>query len=233
MKYKAILFDLDNTLIDFNLAEQRGMRAVHEKYYSSVDFSQFSTIYHRVNRAYWAQVEQGTMTPANAGLERFVGVTQALSLDLKAHEVAKFYEYAISDQVDWFAGVQSAILQLAKAFKLGVVTNGLTIAQRRKYDLMQMQDWSQCYLISEELGISKPDRAIFQQALASLNLPASEILMVGDSLTSDYQGALNMQMDFCWVNKNQLDLSEGYQPPAFEVQSVVQLPDLVMEPVSV
>jgi FMN phosphatase YigB (HAD superfamily) len=82
-------------------------------------------------------------------------------------------------------------------------------------------------IISEQAGMSKPDPRIFKLASERLGVEASKTLMVGDSLTSDFRGALNAGMDFCWVNPAKKPLPEGWPTPKFIVERVAELPALL------
>ena len=93
---------------------------------------------------------------------------------------------------------------------------------------LSIAEWCQVYIISGEVKVSKPDRRIFEIALEKLDVSRKDVLMVGDSITNDYQGALNAGIDFCWVNYQGDSLPYPFLPPKFVIKSVAQLPQMII-----
>ena len=95
--------------------------------------------------------------------------------------------------------------------------------QRIKYKKLCISDWCKSYVISEEVGSFKPDKAIFMTALDEIKENSKDVLMVGDSINSDFKGALNAGLDFCWVNVEDKENPKGLPTPKYVVRSVTGL----------
>ena len=79
-------------------------------------------------------------------------------------------------------------------------------------------------MLSEEVGVQKPDPAIFERALQLNRLTADEVVMVGDSFMSDIQGAINAGIDQIWIQQNDID---DNRPSTYKISSIRQLTDLL------
>jgi YjjG family noncanonical pyrimidine nucleotidase len=222
--YTALLFDLDDTLIDFASSEESALNKIWHHFLAEHAAQEHcKQIFHTVNRALWSLVAQGKKRPEEVKLERFIHLIDHLKISLNASDLAHAYESWLAEQVIWFEGVQDSLKNLAKNYKMGIITNGLTTVQEKKYQLGGMHQWFDCFIISEKVGVSKPNKKIFQLAFDQLSISPHTTLMIGDSLESDYQGALNTGMDFCWINPKKDSLPQGSAAPKYIVNSVAEL----------
>lgn len=227
--YAALIFDLDDTLISFHQAEVYGLTQLHERFYNKVnDFESLVQFYRPINQQLWKDVANGKRQPSEVAVLRFERLAHALGLIVDAEAVSAAYEYYISKAVYWYEGAEAAWHELANAYRVGIITNGLSMAQKRKIKLMQIASDCEFILISEEEGLAKPDVSLFNKALDVLQLPASDCLMVGDSLISDYQGAINSNMDFCWISHGKV-LPDHWPKPAYVIDSICSLPRLLID----
>jgi HAD superfamily hydrolase (TIGR01549 family) len=120
--------------------------------------------------------------------------------------------------------------ELSQRFIVGVVSNGLPDVQYRKLEAIGLRQVFSCIVLSEEIGIRKPDSRIFHQAVQLLQLQPSECLYVGDSYASDVVGAKASGMLTCWLNRGQsVTLSERAKAD-FLVSSLKQLGEILCEP---
>lgn len=233
--YKIILFDLDDTLLDFKQAEKNGLQHIHREYYQNFSYEEFENAFREINRSLWKRVESKTnpLPPRDVGHLRFVELHQRFKFDLDPALVAKAYE-SIMSEADWLPGVKESILFLhSKQYTLGIITNGITHIQRRKFERHELAHWFQCFIISDEVNYAKPQEAIFTLALNQINTSTGmsispyerqSILMVGDSLSSDGYGAKNSGMHFCFVSNNMLEVKQNKVPIHHHVFSVAELP---------
>lgn len=217
MNYKAIIFDLDDTLIDFQAAQSRGLNFIYHHFFASCELADFTQAYESINRRLWDAVGDGQMLPREVGLERFRALSSHLRVSVDFEHVAATYELKISETVEWMPGAKACIKQLSPNYRLGIVTNGLQAAQRRKLSHMGVSDDFHSVVISEEFGVAKPHPHVFKHILGQMDCLPEACLMVGDSLGSDYQGAMNVGMDFCWFNPHHQALPSMYARPRMEV----------------
>lgn len=224
MSYKAILFDLDNTLLDFTASETASLQTVYQIFFKDyIVINEFKEHYHAINKNLWKLLEQGKYTTEQIKNDRFKLLAEKLQIDVNYSAIADAYEEGLGNFVNWYPQAKETLFSLKQNFDLGVITNGLTSVQEKKYFRLGFDKLCSCYLISETVGFAKPNKAIFDFALNKLNLKAHEALMVGDSLSSDYAGALNANIDFCWINPLESALFPHLPQPRYILKYVSQL----------
>lgn len=207
--YKWLLFDADNTLFDFNKAESKSLRDTFE----AQDLPYRPTyidVYKQINHEVWSAFERGEVTSEQIKTLRFEKLLNALEMDGDARKFGKIYTHQLGQCPDLLSGVEMLLAQLAPHFKLGMVTNGLTAVQTSRLALSPIKNYFDPIIISEQVGVKKPDPAIFEIAFQEMGQPPKrEALMIGDSLSSDIQGGINFGIDTCWYNPNGLENKTG------------------------
>jgi len=226
--YQCLLFDLDDTLINFQIAQLRSLCLIYDKFFSShVSRNQLIEEFNRVNKQLWNAFDQGLVAKELIKYQRFQHLLELFNMNSCIRSISEDYERSLSTTSDWFPCVPDALDTLKQYFKFGVITNGFEGIQKYKYNFFGLGQWFESYLISDSVGFSKPDKRIFDLALHELDCTAEDTLMIGDSLTADFQGAINSNIDFCWVNTLKAPLPQSYPQPKYEIQSVAELPTLI------
>ncbi len=110
--------------------------------------------------------------------------------------------------------------------RLGVISNGNVEQQTRKLERMNLLRYFEQVLISESLGVAKPNRVIFQTAAARMGFRVEECAHAGDSLTADVQGALGAGMGAVWLDRLGGEPPPGTQDPLVQVGNLKELLDL-------
>jgi YjjG family noncanonical pyrimidine nucleotidase len=225
LPYQVLLLDLDDTILSFSAGEWTGLKAVHEAYFAPhCSFEAFYQAYQPINQDAWSQVAQGLCTPVEAVAQRFVRLADYLKCEADTEAASSFYELKISENPIWCEGAEAAMPALAASFRLGVITNGLAMAQEKKIAHMGLEALFESVIISDKVQLAKPDKRIFDLALERMAMTdPAHTLMVGDSLESDYQGALNAGMDFCWINPARAALPAHLPEPRYNVAHLGEL----------
>ena len=126
-----------------------------------------------------------------------------------------------------FAGAVSLLSALKGKVKLGIITNGFTALQQTRLERTGFRDYFDLLVISEQVGVAKPDPRIFDYALEQAQNPdRSRVLMVGDTAESDILGGINAGLSTCWLNANGRALPEGINP-TWTVTSLTELEQLL------
>jgi 2-haloacid dehalogenase len=223
-KYKAIFFDADDTLFDYPRAERAALQACLGEFRLRIELGIFLAAYRRHNRDMWQAFERGETDQATLRVERFRRLAVELDIsDLPLDRVSTFYLEALSGQPHLLPGALVTVRALAKKFPLALVTNGIAAVQRPRFAASPITRHFQAVVISEEVGIAKPDPRIFAPALQKIGVEARDVLYVGDSVTSDMAAARNAGMDFCWFNPDRIPVPAGHAP-AFIIASIKELP---------
>ncbi len=227
-KYKSVFFDADDTLFDYPKAERAAMRACLGAFDIRIGLPVFVESYRRHNLALWQAFERGETDQAALRVERFRRVAAEFALpDLPLDRMSTFYLEALSRQPHLYSGALATIRTLARKYPLALVTNGIASVQRRRFGASPITRYFRSVIISEEVGIAKPDPRIFAPALREVGVEAADVLFVGDSVTSDMAAAQNAGMDFCWFNPGGAAVPAGHSP-AFIIADIRELPFLLL-----
>ena len=229
-KYYCILFDADNTLLDFDAAESKALADTLRNYGIEPDAETVQT-YRTINEELWRQLEKGQIRRDKLMAERFTRFLKAVNAAGSGAEMNQYYLDQLSTHPDLAApNVLDVMKELAEVATLAVVTNGFDRVQSRRVAESGLKEFVEEVFVSEKLDSEKPNRKIFDTALRSLGVENRErVLMVGDSLTSDIQGGINAGLDTCWYNPNHTE-NPGKVCPTYEISDLEALYQLVMEP---
>ena len=212
-KYYCVLFDADNTLLDFDAAENKALADTLREYGIEPDAETVQT-YRTINEELWRQLEKGQIRRDKLMGERFTRFLKAVNAAGNGVEMNKFYLDQLSTHPD-----------LTSPNVLDVLRE-----QSRRVRESGILDFVEDVFVSEKMDSEKPNRKIFDAALRALGVENREhVLMVGDSLSSDVQGGVNAGLDTCWYNPNHAE-NPGKVVPTYEISSLEELYPLVMEP---
>lgn len=211
--YKAALFDLDDTLIDFKRSEGISLRKCYAKYfYHLVPWDAFQTHYVTINRAFWNLAEEGKIPTSAINELRFQQIADLYRIPFLP-EIVHYYEEQLIYNSDWNDGAEELLDALHHlSIPIAFVSNGFSPLQRDKQKKMGLSRFSHITVVSEDCGVAKPHPKIFQTALNLINANPVHTLMIGDSLTSDGLGAKNLEMPFCWYNPHKLPNFLDWEP---------------------
>ena len=126
-----------------------------------------------------------------------------------------------------FDDVSGMLGTLYGRLPLGLITNGASDTQRGKLRALDIESQFAAFGISGELGIAKPDAAIFHHALDALGVRPEDAWHVGDSLATDVAGAKAAGLTAVWLNRRGLQRNENDPMPDYEIASLTELPRLI------
>ena len=237
MRYPYVLLDLDHTLFDtdtsLKLAFADAMAAV------GVEADGHYPCFDEINREHWRAVERSEMTPDEVHVRRFRRLIAALGIGGDgggrgtaargaaddAEVMSEAFAQGLGAHGELYEGARDVLDQLAGRAALGLVTNGLREVQRARLERLDLERYFDAVVISAEVGVAKPNPAIFELAFAGLGRPALDAsLMVGDSLTSDIAGGNGYGVATCWYNPNRVSTPRGDAAATYEI---AELRDLV------
>ena len=228
--YYCILFDADNTLLDFDAAERKALAETLTEY-GIEPSSETVQKYREINEGLWRQLEKGQIRRDKLVSERFTRFLKEIGAAGNGAEMNRFYLDKLASHPDLMPGnVLDVLRELAEVATLAIVTNGFDRVQGRRVKESGVAEWMEEVFVSERLESEKPNRKIFDAALRTLGVENREhVLVVGDSLTSDIQGGINAGLDTCWLNRSHAE-NPGQILPTYEIDTLEQLYPIVMEP---
>lgn len=200
MKYRYLLVDNDNTLMDFSLAEHRALRETLAAFQLGTDDG-ICAAYALENDALWKALERGETTFALLRVERFARFLRRIGRsDVDPAALSDAYEACLATHAEPMPGAQALLEALHGRMKIALVTNGISRIQRGRLRASSFAPLLDAVIISEELGVSKPDPAMVDAALSALGCPArDQAVLLGDSLTADIAAARAAGIDSIWL----------------------------------
>lgn len=229
-KYYCVLFDADNTLLNFDAAESKALAETLVNYGIEPDAETVQT-YRTINEELWAQLEKGQIRREKLLNERFTRFLKAIDAAGNGAEMNRYYLEQLSSHPDLMNGeVLDVLHELSEVATLAIVSNGVAKVQNRRVEESGILNYMEEVFVSEKMDSEKPNRKIFDAALRALGVENREhVLMVGDSLSSDVQGGANAGLDTCWFNPDHAE-NPGKVIPTYEIASLTELYSIVMEP---
>ncbi|XID94862.1 YjjG family noncanonical pyrimidine nucleotidase [Paenibacillaceae bacterium WGS1546] len=215
--YQAVLFDLDNTLLNYSYSEIDCMRRTlrdHRLLYEEQDgWNAFWEAFSRHNAKHWFDFveKRGPHRSIRDVLFRSFQDTLQLSSDDCERLSATYWDY-FCHTCHFESGAEEILLRLRPRFKLGIISNGIGEAQGKRLAAGNVREIFQTVVVSDEAGVRKPRKEIFDIALQEMRLDRREVVFVGDSLTDDYAGARNAGIDFCFYNNRNAAMPGGVAP---------------------
>lgn len=202
MTYTWLLFDADDTLFDFPKAEANALQSTLAQ--AGLPFhAEYFAIYARCNQLVWMQFEHGDVTSQELRTKRFRLFFDEIGASGDPEVVSPLYLHYLGLGADLLPGAEELIFKLKGRFHLALVTNGIADVQRPRLERSALRDCFEKIFISEEVGAAKPAKAYFDAVFHEIgNPPKSEVLIIGDSLTSDMRGGVEYGIDTCWYNPN-------------------------------
>lgn len=204
---RLVVFDLDDTLLDHRAAEHAALADLHEQHAAigRHDLGHVQAVYHGCNAPLWRDFAAGTLSATDLKRRRWADTLVALDCPLDPDEASRQYLDRYAAHWRWMAGAHDAFLAVAEAYPVAILTNGFSAQQRGKLARFPViAERSRLVVISEEVGVMKPNPAVFehvrQRAAETVGAPLApdEILYVGDSLRSDVEGGLGAGWRVAW-----------------------------------
>lgn len=225
MRYKAVLFDVDDTLLDFQAGNRNAVNQLMDElgYFDPDRYDQYEAI----NLKCWQALEAGLLTQNQLKLARFVRFFDRYPVPGDPRWAAERFVTLLGQQSILLPHALETVAQIAERLPVAIVTNGITAIQRSRLALSPLKDHVTEVVISEEVGVSKPRPGIFEIALDRLGVKAGEALMVGDGVNSDIRGANNAFIDACWYNPEGKALPEGVHAE-YEITDIRQCVDIAL-----
>ncbi len=232
-KFRILLWDIDGTVLNFDAAERAAIRKGFAAMNLGACSDKMLSDYSSINNKYWKMLERGELTKTEILVGRFREFFLKYGIDpLHADAFNAQYQIDLGDTICFNENVLELITELKPAFKQYAVTNGTARAQHRKLNRSGLDRLLDGIFISDELGIEKPNKGFFDIAFAKIeeqtgSFALDEVLIIGDSITSDIRGGNNAGIKTCWYNPNGLENTQGVQVD-YQIKSFRELSEICL-----
>lgn len=232
---KAVLFDLDNTLYDFDTPHKKALREVHKilKKHINISFDKFLKLYN-ISKTEIKRELSGIASSHNRVLY-FQRLIEKTHNTIEAGLVLKLYKTywdTLLKKMKLNKGVLNTLKELKrKRIKTAIVSDLTTHIQLRKLEKLGINKYIDILVTSEEAGSEKPHSIMFLLTLNKLNLKPDEAIMVGDNTIADIEGANSVGLDTVLIKKGKLSkrYKEDYQKPDYTIKEINELLKIIKE----
>ena len=203
-RYRAIFLDWDDTIGDWSHAEQCALQDLYVIYQLKSVYptaADFIAAYKPYNMELWTQYGRGEISKEELHFQRFHHV---MGNPAQAREAGDIFLQLTNKYFSLMPYAEETVRYLAEKYPLTIISNGFKEVQYYKFAHSGLQDYFSYTLISEEVGINKPQPQLFEKALQLNGVNANEALMIGDSYTSDIAGAKAAGIDSLWIKSDGL-----------------------------
>lgn len=216
-RYTTILWDLDQTLLNFDMSMDYAIRAVFKRFGLAIN-DEIVAQYDAINRSYWNRLELGEITKEEVKTGRFRTLFEELGIHhVSPEEIEVIYQEELGSVFFYMEGAEELVTKLrAMGYRQYVVTNGVNPTQANKMRLSGLDQIMDGVFVSELMGYPKPMKEYFDACFAALSdVKREECILIGDSLSSDMRGANNAGIKACWFNPDgkeiDLDVEIDYE----------------------
>jgi len=233
---RVILWDIDNTILSFDAAEKAALNKEFEEFGFGAFNDEMLQCYMGINKKYWQALERGEITKPEVLVGRFEEFFKLYSLPVeKASAFNERYQDLLGDTICFHDDAYNIVKELKGKVLQCAASNGTKVAQVKKLKNSGLDQLLELIFISEDIGAEKPSKDFFDRVLKDVDawlreheasylksngayrgeLQLSEVIIVGDSLTSDILGGNNAGIKTCWYNpkglSNDLGVSVDYE----------------------
>ena len=200
---KTILWDFDNTLLDFDVAEKAAIISTFKSMELGDIDDDMIKMYIEINVKYWQKIEKGEINKNLALTKRYEEFFIKIGVDPKcAFEFNQRYEIALADTIVYIDDSFNIVNSLKGQYKQYIVSNGAVAVQKARLKKSKFDSLMDGIFISDEINAEKPNIEFFNYVFETIKCEdKSELLIVGDSLTSDIKGGNNAKIATCWYNR--------------------------------
>ena len=233
---RALLFDLDDTIIDYTGSYERSWSEAAQLACDAVEGLALDALLpaiHDSRDAFWSdpeRAERGRRDLRAASTEVIGGAFEALAIAAPpalARTVAEDYRDRRDADMSLFPDATRVLEMLRGAgYRLGLVTNGTASDQRRKVDRFELSSYFEHIQIEGELGIGKPHDETYRHALAALGEPAEATWFIGDNIEWDVVAPQRHGIFGVWVSLGRTLLDDAPGEPNHTIEGIADLVEL-------
>ncbi len=198
----TLFWDIDDTLLDFKRGEAIAIRQTLS-HIGIEPTGETVQLYSEINESLWKRLERGEIKREQILVGRFEMLFDALGFAGDAPSAQEFYFSCLGEQHDFVKDAEAVLDALHGTCRMVAVSNGTTVIQNKRISASGLDRYFDRIFLSQEIGAEKPSAVFFDACFAALpDVRRDEVLIIGDSLTSDMRGGETAGIRTCWFNPN-------------------------------
>lgn len=219
--YKTLLFDLDGVLFDFNRAQEYTFTTCFNQIGVETTQSLFN-YYEKINKTLWEAFELNQITKEEVTIGRFITLFKELNIKEDPVSFSKYYQSTLASCLFLCEGAKEVLEKVSQNYRLYAITNGVSKTAFSRLKGTDTLKYFKAVFVSEDLHAQKPSKAYFDQVMNAIeNFELETTLIIGDSLSSDIQGACNIGCDSCWISDQSQDFTKV--KPTYQIKNIKEL----------
>ena len=223
-KYDTFLFDIDDTILDFEKAEKNALTIALKKVGLKVN-KEILVDYHTINTRYWDMYYKGIITRKECLVNRFKEFLPKYNVYFDPEKFDEFYRSFLNTQAFLKDDAKKLLHKLNKnQYKVYAITNGVLKIQKDRMKKARLNKYFIKSYISDEMGVGKPDVKFIEYVNNEINLNYKKTLIIGDLLSSDIKLGNDCNIDTCWLNYK-FELNSSNIKPTYTINTLKELVD--------
>jgi len=224
----TLFWDIDDTLLDFKRGEAISIRQTLAHIGISPT-DEVVRLYSEINESLWKRLERGEVTREQILVGRFEMLFSKLGFAGDAPAAQELYFSCLGEQHDFVNGAEAVLDALRGRYRMIAVSNGTTVIQNKRLLASGLDRYFDRIFLSQEIGAEKPSETFFDACFAALpDIRRDEVLIIGDSLTSDMRGGETAGLHTCWFNPHGKSNQAGVRVD-YEIASLTELLPLLKQ----
>ncbi|MGF9978312.1 YjjG family noncanonical pyrimidine nucleotidase [Viridibacillus arvi] len=221
-KYQTLLFDVDDTLLDFGAAEKEALYLLFKDQKLPLT-KEIEERYKEINQGLWSSFENGEIDRDEVVNTRFALLFKEYGKEVDGALLERNYRIHLDEGHQLIEGALELITSLQDKYNLYIVTNGVSKTQDKRLRASGLHTLFKDIFVSEDTGFQKPMKEYFDYVFARIpNLVKENTLIIGDSLSSDIKGGQLENIDTCWFNPH-MKLNNTEIMPTYQIQKLDEL----------
>ena len=211
---QTILWDIDGTILNFHRSAENSLKNTFKKFGYGEITDELLHMYEEINDVYWCKLEKGEITKEKLLVERFVEFFTKIGVETtRVVEFNQAYLNGLLDTVVFMPEAYETVKKLHPEYKQYLVTNGVKQLQRQKIAKAHIEEFFDGIFISDEIGYEKPHIEFFNYVFDRIPTKnPDEVIIIGDSLTSDIAGGIRAGIHTCWYHPSNEENHSDVKP---------------------